>query len=117
MEATTVAGNLSGNSTDHCSLGLCIREDHIGLRTPESGETDKSVKSLPQLYNRNAALMKTILLLPCRYSYEQQPAICKWNIRKLGEMFALICPQSALDPVVEEWDAVYRSVQVTTKCL
>ena len=91
MEATTVAGNLSGNSTD------------------------KSVKPLPQC-NINAFFMKTILLRR-RYSYEQQPAICKWNIRKLGEMFTLICPQSALDPVVEEWDTVYRSVQVTTKCL
>ena len=41
-----------------------------------------------------------------RYSYEAQPAICKWNVKKLGEMFALVVSQQKLDQVLESWEQV-----------
>merc|ERR1712176_697113 len=43
-----------------------------------------------------------------RYSYEAQPAICKWNVKKLGEMFSLVASQQKLDEVLESWEQVYE---------
>lgn len=42
-----------------------------------------------------------------RYSYEAQPAMCKWNVKKLGEMFALVVSQQKLDEVLLSWEQVY----------
>jgi len=43
-----------------------------------------------------------------RYSYEAQPAICKWNVKKLGEMFALVVSQPKLDEVLQSWEEVFE---------
>ncbi|KAL5259470.1 hypothetical protein ACHWQZ_G009792 [Mnemiopsis leidyi] len=43
-----------------------------------------------------------------RYSYEAQPAICKWNVKKLGEMFALEVSQEKLDQVLQSWEQVFE---------
>lgn len=43
-----------------------------------------------------------------RYSYEAQPAMCKWNVKTLGEMFALVVSQQKLDEVLLSWEQVYE---------
>ncbi|CAM9848078.1 unnamed protein product, partial [Phaeothamnion confervicola] len=45
-----------------------------------------------------------------RYSYRQQPAICKWNLRKLAEALAPALPlASALETLEADYDDAYRA--------
>lgn len=43
-----------------------------------------------------------------RYSYGNQPAICKWNLYKLQKPLQRVIPQSALDDALAQFDDRYR---------
>ncbi|CAH1772892.1 unnamed protein product [Owenia fusiformis] len=43
-----------------------------------------------------------------RYTYEKQPEICKWNLKKLGEAIQGAIPVSETEPILEDFDAVFE---------
>ena len=48
-----------------------------------------------------------------RYSYEKQPEICKWNLKKLAEALAPLLPESDSSTVLATYDEVYNNEYMT----
>jgi serine/tyrosine/threonine adenylyltransferase len=44
-----------------------------------------------------------------RYAYSKQPAICRWNLSKLAEMFAKVASAEALQSALATYDDLYRT--------
>lgn len=43
-----------------------------------------------------------------RYSYQEQPAICKWNLAKLAEALGSLLSKASAEGILGEYDAIYE---------
>ena len=47
-----------------------------------------------------------------RYSYKQQPTVCKWNCGKLAEALAPLLPMQKSKPILDTFDDEYERVYI-----
>eukprot|EP00760_Papus_ankaliazontas_P033643 PhM_4_TR6535/c0_g1_i1/m.69953 len=43
-----------------------------------------------------------------RYTYAEQPSVCRWNLDRLLDTWAMVCPAELMKPALEAYDSAYE---------